>query len=68
MESKIVWLIIGIALGWLLKFPFLLKWYSDLKKTNDYRNMNDAIRWKEMVEKYNQMFPDEPYKSKKQNK
>lgn len=25
-------LIIGIAIGWFTKVPFLLKWYQDLKK------------------------------------
>ncbi len=30
METKYYFLLIGIAIGWLTKIPFLIKWYREL--------------------------------------
>ena len=32
MESRYYFLIIGIAIGWITKVPFLIGWYKDLKR------------------------------------
>lgn len=29
--ENIIYLIVGIAIGWITKIPFLLKWYSEFK-------------------------------------
>jgi hypothetical protein len=32
METKYYFLLIGIAIGWITKVPFLIKWYKELKR------------------------------------
>jgi len=32
METKYCFLLIGIAIGWITKVPFLIKWYNELKR------------------------------------
>jgi hypothetical protein len=58
MESKYQYLIIGIIIGWVTKFPLILKWYRELKQTRSYEKMQDKIHVKEITEKYYKMFPD----------
>jgi len=29
--TELIWLTVGVLLGWLTKIPFLLKWYKELK-------------------------------------
>jgi hypothetical protein len=43
MEERYWFLIIGIVIGWITKFPLLLKWYNELKATRDYEK---AMRYK----------------------
>ncbi len=31
-------LALGIFIGWITKVPLLLKWYRELKQTQDYKN------------------------------
>lgn len=38
MKENYVYLCIGVAIGWITKIPFLIKWYRELKETNDYKN------------------------------
>lgn len=35
---NMTYLIIGILIGWITKVPFLIKWYNELKETQDYKN------------------------------
>lgn len=62
MEDKYVYLIIGIVVGWVTKFPLILKWYRELKRTRGYEKMMDAIHYEEMKTKYNEMYPNKPIK------
>ena len=38
MEQKYVYLLIGVVIGWITKLPFLIKWYKELRETQDYKN------------------------------
>lgn len=58
MEQKYWFLIIGVVIGWITKFPLVLKWYRELKKTRDYQKMKIDIHFEEMMGKYNEMFPE----------
>lgn len=29
--------LLGVLVGWITKFPLLLKWYRELKRTKDYK-------------------------------
>lgn len=60
MEQKYWYLIIGIAIGWITKVPFIIKWYRDLKNTRAYEKMRDAVHVEEMRIRYNEMYPDKP--------
>lgn len=31
------YLLVGIVIGWVTKVPFLIKWYRELRETNDYK-------------------------------
>lgn len=31
-------IVTGIIIGWITKFPLLIKWYRELKETKDYKN------------------------------
>jgi len=62
MAEKYVYLIIGIVIGWITKFPLVLKWYRELKRTRGYEKMRDTIHYEEMKKKYNEMYPDKPIK------
>lgn len=62
MDEKYWYLIIGVVIGWITKFPLLLKWYRELRKTRAYEKMRDAIHFEEMKQRYNQMYPDKPLK------
>lgn len=62
MEQKHWYLIIGIAIGWITKVPFLLKWYRDLKKTRGYEKMRDTIHYEEIKQRYNEMYPNNQIK------
>lgn len=39
MENKYIWLGVGILIGWITKFPLILKWYKEIKLTKDYQIM-----------------------------
>jgi hypothetical protein len=41
---------IGIVIGWIFKFPFLLKWYKELKETRDYQEMKRKKHIEEIEE------------------
>ena len=41
-----MYLLIGVVIGWVTKFPLLLKWYKELKSTRDYQK---AMRYKQYV-------------------
>lgn len=56
--EEVTYVIIGIVIGWVTKIPFVLKWYKELKSTRTYEYMQDKVRHKEMVDKYNKMFPN----------
>lgn len=56
METKYIYLIIGVVLGWITKVPFLIKWYRDLKKTKEYKKMQDAIHIKEVEERFKHLY------------
>jgi len=62
METKYIYLLIGVVIGWITKFPLLLKWYSELRKTRSYEKMRDAVHYHEMKEKYNKAYPNAPIK------
>ena len=53
---EIIILVIGIIIGWVTKFPFLLKWYRDLKKTRGYEEMSNKIRYEETKKKFKEYF------------
>jgi len=38
MAEKYVYLIVGVAIGWVTKVPFLIKWYRELRETQNYKN------------------------------
>lgn len=52
----------GIAIGWITKVPFLIKWYRELKRTKTYEKAKNAIEYKAMVERYNTMYPNRAIK------
>ena len=52
MEQKHWFFLIGVIIGWVTKFPFLLKWYKELKKTKDYKEMKMHNKYQEVVEKF----------------
>ena len=60
METKYIYLIIGFVLGWITKIPFLIKWYRDLKKTKEYKKMQDAEHYNIMVAKFKDMYGYDP--------
>lgn len=60
MADKYIYLISGIIIGWVTKFPLLVKWYRELKRTKDYKKMKDAIHYQEMKDRYNEMYPKKP--------
>lgn len=62
MESKYGYILLGVVIGWVTKFPLLLKWYRELQQTRSYEAMRDKVHFEEMKEKYNKMFPDKPLK------
>lgn len=33
------WMIVGVAIGWITKVPFLTKWYNELRETKEYKAM-----------------------------
>jgi len=45
------WLIflLGVLVGWITKFPLILKWYRELKETRAYEEM----MFKKRIEEYN---------------
>jgi len=60
MEQKYWYLIVGVIIGWITKFPLVLKWYRELRRTRSYEKMRDAIHFEEMKKKYNEMYPENP--------
>jgi len=60
MDQKYLYLIIGVAIGWITKIPFLIKWYRELKETKHYREMKNEIHAEEIRRRYNQLFPESP--------
>lgn len=62
MEAKHWYMIIGFALGWATKIPFLYKWYKELRQSSSYEKMRDKVHLQEMKDRYNKMFPDNPIK------
>ena len=44
--DMIIGISIGIVFGWAFKFPFLLKWYNEVKATKDCQK---AMRYKRFV-------------------
>lgn len=57
MDEKHWYLIIGIVIGWITKFPLLLKWYRELKRTKEYKRMQDDIHFEEIKERWKQFYP-----------
>lgn len=48
MDEKHWYLIIGIVIGWITKFPLLLKWYRELKRTKEYKRMKMIFTLKKL--------------------
>jgi hypothetical protein len=44
--ERLIWISVGIIIGWLTKIPFLIKWYRELKETRDYQK---AMRYKRYI-------------------
>lgn len=44
--NNYMYLLIGVVIGWIIKSPFLLRWYSELKSTRDYQK---AMRYKKYI-------------------
>lgn len=59
MEQKHWYLIIGILIGWVTKFPLLLKWYRKIQKTKEYKRMQDDIHFQELKERWKQFYPEQ---------
>ena len=59
MTDKYWYLIIGIAIGWITKVPFLIKWYRDLRRTREYKRMQDDIHFQEIKERWKQFYPEQ---------
>lgn len=38
MDAKYWYFIAGVSVGWVTKFPLILKWYKELKETRDYQD------------------------------
>ena len=58
MDEKHWYLIIGVVIGWITKFPLLLKWYRELKRTKEYKRMQDDIHFEEIKERWKQIYPE----------
>jgi len=61
MDEKYWYLIVGVVIGWVLKIPFLIKWYRELRRTRSYERMKDLIHVKELEERYAELYPDRPF-------
>ena len=57
MGSEYFYLIYGILIGWATKVPFLIKWYKELRSTNDYIK---AERFKRLYKTYYKFYPPKP--------
>jgi len=58
MEQKYIYLIVGVLIGWITKFPLILKWYRELKRTKEYKRMQDDIHYQEIKERWKQFYPE----------
>ena len=43
--DSLIWLLCGVALGWITKIPFLIKWYREFDKER-----KDRIKMGERIE------------------
>lgn len=56
--NEAIYLGTGVIIGWVMKIPFLWKWYKELKETKDYHNrrtkayMEEVKRLEEIYKKY----------------
>lgn len=55
-KDEIFWLTIGIFAGWILKVPFLIRWYRKLKVTKEYKAAMKQKEYKDMVRRRKKMF------------
>jgi hypothetical protein len=51
--ERLIWISVGIIIGWLTKIPVLIKWYRELKETRDYQKAMRYKRYIRICKKYN---------------
>jgi hypothetical protein len=50
MQDKYWWFILGILTGWVVKIPFMIKWYRELKGTSEYKEWKDRKRIEKILD------------------
>jgi len=55
MSEKYWYLLLGVAIGWAFKIPFLIKWYRELRKTRSYELMKNELHYEEVKARWLEM-------------
>lgn len=58
MDEKYWYLLVGVLIGWVIKVPFLIKWYKELKNTRDYQELKRLEHAEELERRMAAMYPD----------
>jgi len=57
-----IYFLFGVFIGWIIKIPFLYRWYKGLKRAGDYQKAREGVELYNMIEKYNELYPDNKIK------